>query len=208
VGRIKTAESIIPTAEQFISPLAQAYDILNDVDMKYYNRRKERLDELALAWQAAAHASQLNHIFQRDLELLFDPDPPPLDRTQATDIIPRLGTLEYIAPLLGHLYSAKSERRFFTTATSRYGLGRKDIRSGDLVCVLWGGRDCYILRQAGEYYFFVGNCYCDGFMLSEAVANLEKWNLTSPVPKVRVFRELCIQSQNKKKSNFKILVIE
>ena len=76
--------------------------------------------------------------------------------------------------LLEHLSRVNSSKRFFTTERGRFGFGRTDIQEGDLVCVLLGGRDPYILREEEDYYVLVGNCFCRGLMLGEAVEGLEE----------------------------------
>ncbi|KAH9203526.1 hypothetical protein DL95DRAFT_472296 [Leptodontidium sp. 2 PMI_412] len=67
-------------------------------------------------------------------------------------------------------------RRFFETkgASKKYlfGLGREAIRSGDLVCILFGCSVPVVLREDRErkYYQIIGECYVHGMMDGEAIA--------------------------------------
>jgi hypothetical protein len=67
------------------------------------------------------------------------------------------------------MYKRNSIRRFFRTEHGQFGIGRIDIRAGDLVCVLLGANDPCILRGEADHYIFVGKCFCEGLILGEAV---------------------------------------
>jgi hypothetical protein len=133
----------------------------------------ERLEGLGISWKAVAHAENLDNSLQFFLNKLFYVDSRPIypgithheiNTNTVNDINMRA--------LLACLYRGSSSRRFFTTKCGRFGFGRTDIQEGDLVCVLLGGADPYILREEGDHYIFVGNCFCQGLMLGEAVEGL------------------------------------
>jgi hypothetical protein len=42
-----------------------------------------------------------------------------------------------------------AQRRYFSAENGRLGVGPLDIKKGDLVCVLYGTRPVYILRETG-----------------------------------------------------------
>lgn len=60
-------------------------------------------------------------------------------------------------------------RTFFTTDKGYIGMGPKAVLDGDLVCVLSGGRVPFILRQNGDMFQLVGECYVYGIMSGQAV---------------------------------------
>lgn len=64
-------------------------------------------------------------------------------------------------------------RRFFITKNGRFGLGPWNLQTGDIVCILLGGKTPFILRPcktphdgatAREYYKVVGETFVDGLM--------------------------------------------
>lgn len=65
-------------------------------------------------------------------------------------------------------------RRGFSTDKGRIGLGNRDIRVGDSICVLGGGSMPFILRQVeghggGVAYQYIGQAYVHGIMDGEAM---------------------------------------
>jgi hypothetical protein len=58
-------------------------------------------------------------------------------------------------------------RRIFRTQKGSLGLGPACTRIGDRICVLKGGEVPYILRPAGESFYFLGECYIDDIMRGE-----------------------------------------
>jgi hypothetical protein len=63
--------------------------------------------------------------------------------------------------------TAFASRCFYTTTSGGDGLGPYQTLPGDLVTVLYGGQFCYILRECGDYYTFVGDAYLHGVMHGE-----------------------------------------
>ncbi len=73
-------------------------------------------------------------------------------------------------------------RSVFTTFKGRRGAGRKLLRKGDKVCVLFGGDVLYILREKGDgQYHFVGDAYMPGFMYGEAMDMLAAGQLKEEI---------------------------
>ena len=64
---------------------------------------------------------------------------------------------------------AISGKRFFTTRQGFIGLAPSRTAPKDVVCILKGATVPFILRQAGERYVLVGECYCHGIMYGEAM---------------------------------------
>jgi hypothetical protein len=71
-------------------------------------------------------------------------------------------------------------RMMFHTDTGFIGLGPRNMREGDEVCILQGGRVPYILRrvpseasegesQSRDEWNLVGECYVSGIMYGELV---------------------------------------
>jgi hypothetical protein len=63
----------------------------------------------------------------------------------------------------------------FQAADGTLGIGPTAIISGDIICVLQGGSVPYVIRRAASSgndsgcYWFVGECYMDGYMFGEAL---------------------------------------
>jgi len=47
------------------------------------------------------------------------------------------------------------------------GLGPKNLQTGDCLAQLEGGKVPYVLRQNGQTFKLIGECYVHGFMLGE-----------------------------------------
>jgi hypothetical protein len=77
--------------------------------------------------------------------------------------------LEYIKPYLASIHAVcQSEKwSFFTTQDGRFGLGQKNVKLGDLVCILHGGRVACILRKEQDHHILVGCAYVHGVMYGE-----------------------------------------
>jgi len=59
------------------------------------------------------------------------------------------------------------DRCFYATTSKRMGVGPYGTLQGDLVVILYGGQFCYILREVGEHYVFIGDAYLHGAMHGE-----------------------------------------
>jgi len=85
--------------------------------------------------------------------------------------------VKYFLTLLvqAHHTSAMSEvpflctygRKMFTTEDRYVGLGPKNMQRGDCIASLEGGHVPYILRQVGERFELIGDCYIHGVMQGE-----------------------------------------
>ncbi|KAK5997020.1 hypothetical protein PT974_02369 [Cladobotryum mycophilum] len=63
-------------------------------------------------------------------------------------------------------------RRFFKTASGHFGWAVNGVQPGDVVSVLFGGSYPFVLReQADGKYKIMGDCYLDGFMDGEGMAD-------------------------------------
>lgn len=49
-------------------------------------------------------------------------------------------------------------------SNARFGVGYKSCAEGDEVCILFGARHPYVVRQVGEYWRIIGNAYVAGVM--------------------------------------------
>ena len=68
------------------------------------------------------------------------------------------------------LSKAASWRKFFITSAGYMGLASMAIRSGDVVCSLFGGEVPYLLRPAGDdTYTSVGECHVHRMMDGEGL---------------------------------------
>ncbi|KAJ9607914.1 hypothetical protein H2200_007993 [Cladophialophora chaetospira] len=73
--------------------------------------------------------------------------------------------------LVSDIKSAAEGRRFFIDAAGRPGLGPLEVRPGDVLAILAGGRVPYVLRKSTSNtagnpnnFYFIGECYVDGVM--------------------------------------------
>jgi hypothetical protein len=64
-------------------------------------------------------------------------------------------------------------RQIFMTKKGYIGLGPDAMRPGDVVCLIFGGRVPYVLRNMGSYWEFIGECYVHGIMNGEALESLD-----------------------------------
>jgi hypothetical protein len=69
-----------------------------------------------------------------------------------------------------HLFSTTVDKAFFATTRGEFGTATENVRKGDQVWVLAGGKVPYILRPvSGDEYEFIGEAYVMGIMYGEAV---------------------------------------
>jgi hypothetical protein len=61
----------------------------------------------------------------------------------------------------------------FTTKDNNLGIGARNARAGDLVCLLYGGELPYLLRPSGAQWKFMEACYMNGAMHGEVIKELE-----------------------------------
>jgi hypothetical protein len=68
-------------------------------------------------------------------------------------------------------------RRYIATVNGRVGLAPAKCQLGDVICVFLGTHALYVLRPDGAdagAFSFIGDCYVDGLMNSEALDMLEE----------------------------------
>jgi hypothetical protein len=79
----------------------------------------------------------------------------------------------YTASEVGNwLYRVNIGTRLFTTDNlgGLIGTGPEGLRTGDVVCVLYGGNVPFILRRNAQgQYILIGGCYVSGIMHGEAL---------------------------------------
>jgi hypothetical protein len=71
------------------------------------------------------------------------------------------------------------DKSVFSTVGRYLGLGPKETRKGDLICVLFGSRVPHVLRKDNGQYILIGEAYFQGYMDGEAMAQLETGKLTA-----------------------------
>jgi hypothetical protein len=64
-------------------------------------------------------------------------------------------------------------RRFFITDKGHIGMGPDSLQTGDIVCILYGGKVPFILRPESDHYLLVGESYTHGMMDGEMVTKWE-----------------------------------
>ena len=69
-------------------------------------------------------------------------------------------------------FNNHQQSNFFTTSSGRFGLGQSGVAPGDMLCILFGGRVVYILRDFGAYQKLVGCAYVHGVMDGELSSQL------------------------------------
>jgi hypothetical protein len=88
-----------------------------------------------------------------------------------------------------HLLSATSINlqlaRFCVSSTGSFVMAPISVRSGDMVCVLFGCDMPVVLRKKAENsYIFVGECYAHGIMDGEAIKHLSDGKYTPKTIKI------------------------
>ncbi|KAI6086145.1 heterokaryon incompatibility protein-domain-containing protein [Hypoxylon rubiginosum] len=68
---------------------------------------------------------------------------------------------DMLKALEGMLLMGAKGRRFFITHNGILGRGTPETQPGDLVCELKGGEVPFILREEGEFYRLIGDCFAD-----------------------------------------------
>jgi Heterokaryon incompatibility protein (HET) len=183
--RVTGIGNFMTMSKAFLHPLFLSYIAVhaisreaNGTSQNQFLELSERLAGLEISWNATAHAENLDNSLQFFLNKLFYIDSRPI-HTGITRHEINTDTVNDInmRALLECLYRVRSSRRFFTTKRGRFGFGRTDIQEGDLICIILGGVYPYILREEGDHYIFVGNCFCQGLMLGEGVQGLEEGKL-------------------------------
>ncbi|TVY80293.1 Heterokaryon incompatibility protein 6 OR allele [Lachnellula suecica] len=136
VDSVQATETLVPSDEELMAPLIRAFDALENygVYTEAWHTRvltPQEIEELFPNWYRVAEMSQLNPAFQTFLITYFDPESR-LRKIPAAHKSPARWVLPSMALLLDHLYAPKSPRKTFTTTGERFGVGREDVRSGDL----------------------------------------------------------------------------
>ena len=70
--------------------------------------------------------------------------------------------------------SVAAGRKLMRTESGYFGLGPLCAKEGDIICVLFGGRTPYCLRQVNDRYMLLGECYVHGLMNGEAIGMMEQ----------------------------------
>jgi hypothetical protein len=65
-------------------------------------------------------------------------------------------------------------RSVFMTDGFNLGLGPREIKAGDIVCILYGSSLPVVLRRDGGFYNFIGSAYVNGAMSGEFVKDVER----------------------------------
>ncbi|KAF8854452.1 HET-domain-containing protein [Acephala macrosclerotiorum] len=194
VDRIINAGETVPMSKRFLEPLITTYftawSVVEQVnlrdgelwsvpvresDLQSSLARLAELEEIctSIAVEEDIHPKICSYITQLcDVSRIMSSDAawPAGERVSIGDN----DSVEFVS----HIHRCTSPRRYFVTKTLKFGLGRLDVRVGDLVCIFLGAEEPYILREENGHYVFVGNCFCEGLMadlgLSNEVRNLNK----------------------------------
>ena len=81
------------------------------------------------------------------------------DSSGITNPLVNQATLGYVAP----------HRKFFTTTKDLIGLGPRSMCTGDIICIMSGGRVPYVLREERNHHRLIGEAYVHGLMEGQAV---------------------------------------
>lgn len=74
-----------------------------------------------------------------------------------------------------HDTTAKMARRLIVTHQGLLAMAPRRSRKGDVICILYGCSVPVVLRKSTEAdcYYFIGECYADGYMNGEALSHTE-----------------------------------
>ena len=81
------------------------------------------------------------------------------DSSGITNPLVKQATLGYVAP----------HRKFFTTTKDLIGLGPRSMCTGDIICIMSGGRVPYVFREERDHHRLIGEAYVHGLMEGQAV---------------------------------------
>ncbi|KAF7952594.1 uncharacterized protein EAE97_002091 [Botrytis byssoidea] len=84
-----------------------------------------------------------------------------------------------------YLKEVTKNRRLFVTSKGYIGLGHQRAEKGDRLCIFNGSPVPYILRQHGDYWILVGQCYAHGLVTGEIGEALERGEATSQIFEIR-----------------------
>lgn len=65
-----------------------------------------------------------------------------------------------------------AENRLAETNSGYIGLFPKNLREGDMVCIVNGFRQPVLLRKVNEHYLFVGTCVIKGLQSEDEVGKI------------------------------------
>jgi hypothetical protein len=83
---------------------------------------------------------------------------------------PQWSTLQKAAAFKSALNVNTQSRRVFASAKRYLGVAPLLAKSGDVICLLYGGRVPYILRPKNDHFLLVGESYIHGLMYGEAMS--------------------------------------
>lgn len=79
-----------------------------------------------------------------------------------------------------------SFRRGFRTTSGHVGAGTQELQPGVVVTVLYDARTPFVLRQHGDWYRLVGNCYVHEVMDGQAMRKHKAGGAADVAFKVRM----------------------
>ncbi|KAL1645065.1 hypothetical protein SLS61_008498 [Didymella pomorum] len=134
----------------------------------YLMEAQMTLNDLESNGEALGNPSAFQIWVQRNAALVIDAQTV-AERTKAERVYePADGsTLDALAGFHRRLQSTVKNRRFVVTKRGYIGIANDDVRRGDKVCLLHGGRMPVILRQVEENFAFFGEAYVHGMMQGE-----------------------------------------
>ncbi len=80
--------------------------------------------------------------------------------------------VHHLMEFVASFEQATGDRIHSITEEGYMGLGPRNTKPGDFVCVLLGSRVPFILRAVDDYHVLVGECYCHDIMGGELVQGL------------------------------------
>ena len=89
----------------------------------------------------------------------------PHDYLKTIDTVFAASTLDVLLERFEYVFAWAICRSVILTESGEIGLGPKIAREGDILVILEGGIDPFVLRQHGEEYQLLGECYVYGISL-------------------------------------------
>lgn len=88
------------------------------------------------------------------------------------------------AQFVSDAFRACNGRKVFYTKNGHLGVGPMAMRSGDIISILFGAREPFTLRPAGDQYILVGEAYLYGLMHGEVISTWKKGQLRDKLFKI------------------------
>ncbi|PNP60666.1 hypothetical protein FNYG_14603 [Fusarium nygamai] len=169
-GVVRSYTAVLSKAESPTASVKRVFDFYNSTSVK------DHLSAFALTFTNEHHGTTLPEpqklamatflAVAHDIHFMWLDDP-----RRVKKYTPDFGRLT------DSIAARMAKRRLFITENGYTGLGPANLRQGDMVVVLFGGKVPYILRQQEGHHVLVGETYTLGLSSGEAIELMKRGQL-------------------------------